>query len=165
MDAESFVEFVVTVCKQGPGERGGKRQPLCHTPATVLSCAANEDMSQPPRVLRVVVLVLTMTLNSPTDSSSIFEDGKLKPGIYKIQNLYSRTYLDILEHSRQMCCRPAQNLEEGNGLVRPFFWSVVRRSDNHKWKVMPLGAGYSVQRVRVDVNQRHSPLCAERRKA
>ena len=77
-------------------------------------------MSQPPRVPRVVVLVLTMTLNSPTDSSSIFEDGKLKPGIYKIQNLYSRTYLDIHEHSRQMCCRPAQDLEEGNGLVRLF---------------------------------------------
>ena len=59
-----------------------------------------------------------MTFNSPSDSSSIFEGGRLKPGIYKIQNLYSQTYLDIHEHSRETCCRPAHNLE-GKGLVRP----------------------------------------------
>jgi len=64
-----------------------------------------------------------------------------------------------------MCCRPAQNLEEGNGLVRLFSWSVVRRSDDHKWKIMPLWAGYSVQRVRIDVHRRHFLLSAERRKA
>ena len=75
--------------------------------------------SQPPRVLHVVVLSLTMTLDSPSDSVSIFENGKLKPGIYKIQNLYSQTYLDIHEYSRELCCRPAQNLEEGRGLVGP----------------------------------------------
>ena len=61
----------------------------------------------------------TMTLDSPNDSCSIFENGRLKPGIYKIQNLHSQTYLDIHEHSREMCCRPARDLEEGTGLVRP----------------------------------------------
>jgi len=148
METELLIGFVVMVCEKGLGKR-----------------ARENIMSQPPRVLRVVVLVLTMTPNLHTGSPPIFEDGRLKPGIYKIQNLYSRTYLDIQEHSRQMCCRPAQNIEEGNGLVRPFSRSVVRRSDNHKWKIMPLGAGYSVQRVRVNVNRHNLPLCAERRKA
>jgi len=30
---------------------------------------------------------------------------------------------------------------------------------------MPLGAGYSVQRVRVDINRRHLLFCTERREA
>ena len=59
-----------------------------------------------------------MTFASPNEPSSIFEDGKLKPGIYKIQNLYSQTYLDIHEHSKATCGRPVENLEEGRGLVR-----------------------------------------------
>ena len=59
-----------------------------------------------------------MTFSSSNEPSSIFEDGKLKPGIYKIQNLYSQTYLDIHEHSKATCGRPAENLEEGRGLVR-----------------------------------------------
>jgi len=106
MDTELVVEFVVMVCEQGPGKRGGTNDSryAIHTPHF---SHVNGGMSQPPHVLRVVVLVLTMTLNSPTDPSSIFEDGKLKPGIYKIQNLYSRTYLGIHEHSRQTCCRLA----------------------------------------------------------
>ena len=67
------------------------------------------------------VLTLTMTLNSTTSGSlSIFKDGKLKPGIYKIQNLYTQTYMDIHEHSREACCRPATTLEDGKGLVRSF---------------------------------------------
>jgi len=41
----------------------------------------------------------TMTLSSTiSDSLSIFEDDKLKPGIYKIQNLFGQTYMDIHEH-------------------------------------------------------------------
>ena len=44
----------------------------------------------------VAVLVPTMTSNLPSDTSSIFED------------------------SRKLCCRPAHNLEEGNGFMRPF---------------------------------------------
>jgi len=59
-----------------------------------------------------------MTLNSISDAPSIFKDGKLKPGIYKIQNLESETYLDIHQNSKQVCCRPAGDLEDGGGLVR-----------------------------------------------
>ena len=57
---------------------------------------------------------------SANDTSPILQDGKLKWGIYKMQNVYSGTYLDIEERSRKLCARPAQNLEEGNGIVRGF---------------------------------------------
>lgn len=80
-------------------------------------------------------------------SSSIFEDGKLKPGTYKIQNLFSETYLDIHQHSKQVCCRPAKVLEEGRGLVSLCLPFAVHESDNWKWEIKSLGAGYAVQRV------------------
>jgi len=82
--------------------------------------------SQPPRVLHVVVLVLTMTLSSTGNSSSILEGGKLKPGTYKIQNIYTETYVDIEVHSREMCCRPAKDLGDGKGIVRRYPLPVVR---------------------------------------
>jgi len=91
-----------------------------------------------------------MTLSSTTSGSlSIFKDGKLKPGIYKIQNLYAQTYMEIHEHSREACCRPVGALEEGEGLVRPFQWSMAHIADDQKWEIKPLGAGYSVRRVSV----------------
>jgi len=65
-----------------------------------------------------------------TQRSSIFENGRLKPGVYKIQNLFSDTYLDIHHRSMQLCCRPARDLEEGRGL----------------WEIKRLGAGYTVQK-------------------
>ena len=92
-----------------------------------------------------------MNPDLPGDPLSIFENGRLKPGVYEIQNLYSQTYLDIHEHSRETCCRPAQDLEEGRGLVRPTLWSVIRVPDDWKWKIMPPEAGYSVQRVSVSM--------------
>lgn len=61
-----------------------------------------------------------MTLHSSNDSSSILKDGKLKPGIYKIQNIEAETYLDIELLTREMCCRPAKDLGEGRGLVRRY---------------------------------------------
>ena len=73
-----------------------------------------------------------MTTNSTTnDSSSILRGGKLKPGIYKIQSLYTRTYLDIHEHSREVCCRPVTALEEGAGLVRPFKQPAIHVSNGY----------------------------------
>ena len=72
------------------------------------------------------IALSTMNPNAP----SIFKDGKLKPGIYKIQNLCSETYLDIHRHSREVCCRPARDLEDGRGLVSPHLPSVVRVSDD-----------------------------------
>jgi hypothetical protein len=60
-----------------------------------------------------------MAAATANDALSIFKGGKLKPGIYKIQNLYAQTYVDINEHSRDVCCRSATALEEGKGLVCP----------------------------------------------
>lgn len=62
-----------------------------------------------------------MTLTSATGSLSIFfEDGKLKPGVYKFQNLHNDAYLDIHEDTREMYCRPPQDLKEGRGFVRRY---------------------------------------------
>jgi len=91
-----------------------------------------------------------MTLHSTGDSSSILENGKLKPGIYKIQNIQSRTYLDVEVHTMEVCCRPAINLEEGRGLVRRYssYYSGSCLMIQ-KWEIKSLGAGYSVQFVSV----------------
>jgi hypothetical protein len=71
-----------------------------------------------------------MTLTSTGDSVSIFKDGKLKPGIYKIQNIQTDTYLDVDVPSREVCCRPAKDLGEGRGLVRLYPPSAVHIPDN-----------------------------------
>ena len=92
-----------------------------------------------------------MTPNSTNDSLSIFQDGKLKPGIYRIQNLYTQTFMDIHEHSRDVCCRPATLLGEGRGLVRLVRQLIIHASNNWKWEIKPLGAGYSVQMVSVPI--------------
>ena len=57
---------------------------------------------------------------------SIFKNGKLVPGVYKIQNVASQTYLDMREHTRGVCCRPAALLD-GKGLVgsRPRFTHTI----------------------------------------
>ena len=80
--------------------------------------------SQPHHVLRVATLAWTMTSNLTGESLSIFK-YELKPGIYKIQNLLGQTYMDIHEHTREVCCRPATALAEGKGLVRPLSLSLV----------------------------------------
>jgi len=62
-----------------------------------------------------------MTLSSTTESLSVFKDGKLKSGIYKIQNIFAETFIDYEVHTREMCCRPANELGEDKGLVS---WSL-----------------------------------------
>lgn len=90
-----------------------------------------------------------MTLNSTntTNSPPNFRDGRLQPGIYKLQNIYTETYLDIEVHSREVVCRPIKDLGEGRGLVRGSLTSAVHESDNYKWEIKPFGVGYTVQRV------------------
>jgi len=51
-------------------------------------------------------------------SSSILENGKLKPGVYKIQNLAGQTYVEMQESTKELCGRPATALSTGEGLVR-----------------------------------------------
>ena len=118
------------------------------------------------RVPHVVTLVLpTMTLSSTTDSSSILKDGKLKPGIYKIQNLFAGTYLDIHRHSKELCCRPAKDLEDGMGLVSRYPTSVLHVSDYCKWEIKQLGVGYTVQMVSLPTSFKTHPsaACKQRR--
>ncbi|KAF9781833.1 hypothetical protein BJ322DRAFT_1078655 [Thelephora terrestris] len=88
-----------------------------------------------------------MSWNSRTSLSSNFQDGDLRPGVYRIQNLYSETYLDIHEHSKELCCRPFRDLEPTRGLVRPHTLTRVIISDDHQWIILPYGSGYAVQRV------------------
>ena len=57
-----------------------------------------------------------MAPTSTNESDSVFKDGRIKPGVYKIQNIVSQTYVDIREHSRELCGRPTTVLE-GKGLV------------------------------------------------
>ena len=71
-----------------------------------------------------------MNLDSTSDSSSILEGGRLKPGIYKIQNVSTETYLDIEVQTREVCCRPAKDLGEGRGLVSHPSSSVAHGSDD-----------------------------------
>jgi len=66
-----------------------------------------------------------MDPSSTSGSSSIFRDGKLKSGVYKVQNIYTETFLDIEVHSRGVCCRPANDLGEGRGLVSQYLSYVV----------------------------------------
>ena len=83
-----------------------------------------------------------MTLHS----HSILENGKLKPGIYKIQNIQSGSYLDVEVYTRAVCGRPIRDLEEGRGFVCQYpSWSFV--SDDQKWEIKRFGAGYTVQLV------------------
>jgi len=100
-----------------------------------------------------------MTLNTTGDSTSIFKDGKLKSGIYEIQNIYTDTYLDVEVHTREVCCRPATNLKEGRGRVSLCSSSIAHVSDNLQWEIKQFGAGYTVQRVSLpisfDINLNH----------
>ena len=43
---------------------------------------------------------------------SMFHNGKLNPGIYKIQNIVGETFVDIREYNKELCCRPESVLGE-----------------------------------------------------
>jgi hypothetical protein len=91
------------------------------------------------------------TPHSTSDSSSIFENGRLKQGVYKIQNLSSETYLDIHKSSQETCCRPARDLEDGRGLVRLYQSSLIHISNDSKWEIKHFGIGYTVRRVSIPI--------------
>ena len=83
---------------------------------------------------------------------STFKDGKLKPGVYQIQNIVGQTYVDIREHTGELCCRPA-TLLEGKGLVGLCPPSTYHRSHSClQWEILPLGPGYTIRRARMVLN-------------
>ena len=96
------------------------RQPPCHPYsiewAKVLRAPVDPYNGTVTWFLSLLAL-LSMTLILTNPPPSIFEDGQLRPGIYKIQNIYTETFLDIEVHSRDVCCRPPESLGEGRGIV------------------------------------------------
>jgi hypothetical protein len=93
----------------------------------------------------------TMTFTSTNDSVSIFKDRKLWPGIYKIQNVRSQTFVDIREHTKTLCCRPATVLR-GKGLVGTCLRSaptvavmMILSGKFSLWDLDIPSAGYSVE--------------------
>ena len=76
----------------------------------------------------------TMTTNSMSNSASILNDCRIKPGICKIQNFFGQTYLEIREHSKELCCRLAAALEDGKGLVSlDYCRSPPRQFKSRQW--------------------------------
>ena len=100
----------------------------------------------------------TMILPPQHDSASIFADGRLKAGIYRIQNIAGHTYLDIREKTQELCCRPGTTLE-GKGFVSshpppPPLPPCIPVADRLQWEILPLGAGYTIRRVRYLITSR-----------
>ena len=60
-----------------------------------------------------------MLQNSNTGSTIFQADGKLKPGIYKIQNIVGKTYVDIKDDVRELYGKTSTALEDGRGQVSP----------------------------------------------
>ena len=58
-----------------------------------------------------------MLVPPSNDPMSMFVNGKLRPGVYKVQNLTGQTYLEILEDTKEVCCRPAAVLSPQDALV------------------------------------------------
>ena len=64
-------------------------------------------------------LAPAMVYNSRETGNSIFQDGRLKPGTYKIRNIVSKTFVDIKDDLRELCGRPSTALEQGRDHVSP----------------------------------------------
>jgi len=92
-----------------------------------------------------------MLVPTPDDPMSIFKDGSLKPGVYKVQNLGCQTYLEVQEHSRGLCCRPATVLSPEDALVISSHHALVLECliflNASQWEFQPLGSGYKIKKV------------------
>ena len=77
-------------------------------------------MAAGPSEFEYTRLPTVMHLTPTNDPMSIFVDGKLKPGSYKVQNLASKTYLEVLKHSDELCCRPGTVLTPNDAVVN--YW-------------------------------------------
>ena len=91
-----------------------------------------------------------MSTSPADDPMSIFVDGNLIPGKYKIQNLRSQTYLEIQEHSRELCCRPDTVLTPNDAVVILTYYRPSNRvPDVSQWEFQASGSGYSIKKVRM----------------
>ena len=90
-----------------------------------------------------------MHLSPNDDPMSIFVDGKLKPGTYKVQNLASDTYLEVLEPSKELCCRPAAVLTPNDALV---IWN--KPLTLKQTKLLKILSGNSKRRARGIISKR-----------
>jgi hypothetical protein len=71
-----------------------------------------------------------MVYNSSKSSSPIFRDGKIRPGVYKIRNIVSKTYVDIKDDVRELCGRPSLALEDGRDQVSSHHWLTTNVADD-----------------------------------
>lgn len=94
-----------------------------------------------------------MTYSSPTNPS-ILQDGRIKPGIYKIKNIVSQTYVDTKDHVRELCGRPSSALQKSGGQVS--LW-VYRTSVYH---LTTTYSGRSSTRARGTRFERFAPIHA-----
>jgi len=80
---------------------------------------------------------------STSTSSSILQNGRVKPGIYKIRNIVSGTYVDIKDHVRELCGRHFNTLESSRG----------------QWEILPFGQGYTIQKAGPVVAGQREQFC------
>jgi hypothetical protein len=90
---------------------------------------------------------------SSSTNRSILQDGKIRPGTYKIKNIVSQTYVDIKDHVRELCGRPASALESSRGQVSLQYmlcWVPKIVPNHQQWEILPSGPGYTIRKVGVD---------------
>jgi hypothetical protein len=91
-----------------------------------------------------------MSIPPTDDPMSIFVNGNLKPGKYKVQNLKGQTFLEILEHSKGLCCRPDTVLRPEDAVVTStHYWPSDRVPNVSQWEFQASGSGYNIKKVRM----------------
>ena len=69
---------------------------------------------------------------SENQSGSLFKNGGVEYGVYRLQNAAGETFVDI-NQNRELCCRPEDALPEGGGRVCQYFIRPISRQliSNH----------------------------------
>ena len=99
-----------------------------------------------------------MKYSSSNTSTSIYQYGKIKPGVYKIKNVVSGTFVDIKDDARELCGRPSSSLEASRGQVSLHVRLGTDVPNRKKWEILPLGAGYTIRKVSINLSLGHPLL-------
>jgi hypothetical protein len=108
---------------------------------------------QKARLPHTSALTTIMSVPPPKDLMSMFVNGTLKPGKYKVQNLTGQTYLEILEDSRELCCRPGTVLSPQDALVcdSPKHLPNPQELQTYvmisQWDFQVSGSGYKIKKA------------------